>query len=71
MFVDFSLFFFSFGAAGETTISWILELLFHSLNVGFALDQLAAVGMPSMKWIEHTLSLFPGSQAVLSLFSVF
>ena len=29
----FSLFF-SFGAAGETTLSWILELLFHSLNVG-------------------------------------
>ena len=33
----FSLFF-SFGAAGETTLSWILELLFHSLNVGLVLD---------------------------------
>ena len=24
-----------------------------------------------MKWIEHTLSLYPGSQAVLFFFSVF
>ena len=24
-----------------------------------------------MKWIEHTLSLYPGSQAVFSLFSLF
>ena len=31
---------------------------------------LAAVGIP-IKWIEHTLSLFLGSQAVLSLFPLF
>ena len=69
MFVDFCVFlFFWSGWRNKSLLDFGTSFSWPKCKVGTGL---AALGISSIKWIEHTLSLFPGSQTVLSLFSLF